>query len=79
MPIRNSHVYYDGLYYATATLITSEKLIKMMSTDYAREVFLNDYCYVVYNPEHVVMPTTVGIGAHGKSYGRAMKLGGNGV
>jgi hypothetical protein len=79
IPIRNSHVYYDGLYYANATLITSERLIKMMSDDYDREVFLNNYCYVSYNPEHVVMPATVSVGAHGKSYGRAMNLGGNGV
>ena len=31
------------------------------------------------DPELIVMPTTVGVGKHGKSYGRAMNLGGNGV
>jgi hypothetical protein len=77
IPIRNSHVYYDGLYYARVTLITAEKLILMMTSDYDREVFLRNYCYVMYNLEHTVMPATVGVGAHGKSYGRAMNLGGN--
>ena len=80
IPIRNSHVYYDGLYYARVTLVTAETLLKhYLGTDYDAEDFRINYKYVMYDPAHVVMPTAVGVGVHGKSYGRAMNLGGNGV
>ena len=73
VPIRNAHVYYDGKYYASMELTTAESLLKRVED----RVLFPQPVFKLYDPELIVMPTTVGVGKHGKSYGRAMNLGGN--
>ena len=75
VPIRNAHVYYDGKYYASMELTTAESLLKRVED----RVLFPQPVFKLYDPELIVMPTTVGVGKHGKSYGRAMNLGGNGI
>jgi hypothetical protein len=75
VPIRNSHVYYDGKYYASMELTTAASLLNRIE----QQLMQPAPVFKLYDPELIAMPTTVGVGKHGKSYGRAMNLGGNGV
>jgi hypothetical protein len=75
IPIRNSHVYYDGKYYASMELTTARSLLNRIE----QEFIFPAPVFKLYDPELITMPTTVGVGEHGKSYGRAMNLGGNGA
>ena len=75
LPIRNAHVYYDGKYYASMELTTALSLLARIG----QQLIFPEPVFKLYDPELITMPTTVGVGAHGKSYGRAMNLGGNGA
>ena len=75
IPIRNSHLYYDGKYYASVELTTATALLNRLE----QGLLHPEPVFKLYDPELISMPTTVGVSKHGKSYGRAMHLGGNGT